>query len=393
MKIYRGIILACMSALMFVGCGDQPIDKSYGRSRGESVNGTNALVEMVRERGHLTKVALRLNDQVRDWADVIVRVSPGTETIRTKEADWYESWMNSRRGRRLVYVVNDYNAELDYWDALLETTLTVSERARAQEKRDNAPTYIRTNFGPSTTTKKAAKKPSFNPSTVDDDPPADPKVWFALEDGIGLHKAKSLGGDWAEGVDPAKASIPIGKNIKIHQDNSDHLLLSADNKPFVVEWGDSSSGGSVLLLANGSLVLNASLLNKSRRPLTEHVLDWIDRGGKKAKVAFIEGGSVTSEPAKTRSFFDLVQIYPFNWICGHLVAIAVLAALAYSPRLGRAVDPPPSHDSERLAAHPEALGLLMSTSVPPKQARQILAEYRLWRQTKAKPRYTKEFDR
>ncbi len=373
--------LRCRNALFFgivvatslMGCGDSSIETSYGRSRGVSVNGIGTFMELLRQRGHPTKPALRLTPELEVWADVLVRFTPDTGGLRNMEAAWYSRWLQGRPGRLLVYVLNDYSAEVDYWDELLKTTLTVTDHQRATTKRNLASSKPK--IRPFSTKAKAKPK---NPWDEVDDGPADPAVWFEAVEGNGPGTAKTLEAPWSEGVDASKAAIYLSRHFKIPDENPPEILLEADGKALAIAWS-LHQGGQVLVIANGSFLLNGTLLNKARRPLTERVLDWIDERGTNTKIASVEGFYVSEQEPPQRGLYDLAQTPPFDWILAHMLVLTLLGAFALAPRLGRARDPISTRDADRPAAHPEALGSLMKRSVPPEQAREILATYRLWR--------------
>jgi hypothetical protein len=46
-----------------LGCSEG-VDATYGRMRGESVNGTGALAELFRQEGHTVRAAVRLTDDL-----------------------------------------------------------------------------------------------------------------------------------------------------------------------------------------------------------------------------------------------------------------------------------------------------------------------------------------
>lgn len=62
-------------ALGVSGCGSD-LDATYGKSRGTSLNGTSVLARMLRDSGHEVRTAIRLNDELADWAEGIVRFAP-----------------------------------------------------------------------------------------------------------------------------------------------------------------------------------------------------------------------------------------------------------------------------------------------------------------------------
>ena len=72
-------------ALPAAGCGSGP-DLTYGVSRGASLNGTSVLVRLLKDRGHPVRAAIRLNEELADWAGGIVRFAPYPGPPDTNEA-------------------------------------------------------------------------------------------------------------------------------------------------------------------------------------------------------------------------------------------------------------------------------------------------------------------
>ena len=68
--------LVALFAAALAGCGETPVDSTYGRSRGPSINGTSALAVLFRQKGHEVRSAVRLREKLGEWADVLVRFAP-----------------------------------------------------------------------------------------------------------------------------------------------------------------------------------------------------------------------------------------------------------------------------------------------------------------------------
>ena len=76
----RRLLLICeserhRSLSVAPGCGWGPTT-TYGTSRGKSLNGTSVLPEMFENSGHEVRTAIRLNEELADWAGGIVRFAP-----------------------------------------------------------------------------------------------------------------------------------------------------------------------------------------------------------------------------------------------------------------------------------------------------------------------------
>jgi hypothetical protein len=346
------LVLTAALGLVLPGCS-LPIDSSYGRVRGVSINGTGVLAELFREQGHTVRTAVRLSDELKEWAEVIVRFAPYPGPPRQDEADWYSSWLDEASERRLIYVPRDYDAEAEYWSEVLK----LIPKDAPQSQRDRAEKL-----------KKEARRPDPLPprKTV---PVARPEEWFAVDTtnaATGPVVCKTLGGPWSVGVDPARAAIAREATLKV---DSETVLLEGDGKALAIEW-TRSNGSRVLVVANGSFLLNESLANPARHPLARRVVLW--PGADPRKVAFVETRFLLGATEQSSGF------EPSNWVLGQFLVLGLAACLAYAVRLGR-LRAEPSSGEDRPAAHPEALGALLARSGRADEARAMLEDYRRWR--------------
>ena len=357
----RGTVLPLLLliASMAIGCGPTGPDTTYGRSRGESINGTGAFAELLRRRGHEVRAARRANQTLADWADVIVRFSPHPGLPEKDEGDWFERWLEDRPGRKLVYVVRDFDAESEFWEAVL-----------AAEPADAKPEAV----------ERVKKKRDETKKWVGDLParpkePAGADVWFALEPKPkDPAPCRTLGGPWAVGVDARAAAV--SKHEAFRDEGDEEILLDGDGSPLAMAWS-FDNGSKALALANSSFLLNAALLNRARRPLALRVAEWI--GDPPLHVAFVEGASPVVEDGEAgENPFRLLGVPPFDVISPHLLGFLLLLALAHAARLGRPLPEPPS-GIERPSAHPEALGSLLAKTDRGDAARFLLETYRRWR--------------
>jgi hypothetical protein len=335
------------------GCS-APLDSTYGRVRGTSVNGTGVLAELFREQGHTVRSAVRLSDALKQWAEVIVRFAPYSGPPLEDEAAWYSSWLDEASERRLIYVPRDFDAEVEYWSEVLQHL----PKDAPQSQRDRAEKL-----------KKEARNPEPFPPLLKPRPVARPDEWFAVEKpktASGPVICKTLTGPWSKGVDPARASIPREETLKV---DSETALLEGDGKPLAIEW-TRPNGSRVLVVANGSFLLNEPLINPARHSLARWVVLW--QGDDPRKLAFVEGRFVLGGAESPR------WPYPSSWVLGQLFALGLAVCLARAAWLGR----PPAELStgeDRPATHPEALGSLLARSDRAGEARTLLDNYRRWR--------------
>jgi hypothetical protein len=355
------LVVASLAVGCASGCGSGP-DATYGRSRDESLNGTGVLAALFRARGHEVRTARRLTGELDAWADVIVRFAPRPGPPLLAEASWYNDWLGHDPGRSMVYIPRDYDARAEYWGGVLERLppgAPAAERSHAEKLRDEAQRW-----------------PGSLPAPAKE--VAGPEEWFAV-DVPKVNTAvvcKVLGGPWARGIDPAQATLPRHQTLKVL---SETVLLTGDSLPLAIEWTRQNES-RVLVVASGAFLLNAPLVNPARRLLAMRVVDWVDAPAR--KVAFVEGQSVVGAAAGPRSVFDLLRVQPFGWVAAQMLALGLAGCLARAPRLGRARGAPPS-DTERPAAHAEAIGALLARTRQSDPAKAALDTFRQWRRKPA----------
>ena len=112
-------ILLLVVGLASGGCTSPGVETEYGRSRGPSVNGTAVLADLFREQGHTVRATVRLNDNLAEATDTIVRFAPYPGPPGREEAAWYADWLEAKSDRRLIYVPCDFDAEHEYWSEVL----------------------------------------------------------------------------------------------------------------------------------------------------------------------------------------------------------------------------------------------------------------------------------
>jgi hypothetical protein len=339
------------------GCTQGP-DTTYGSSTGSSLNGTGTFAGLLRRQGHQVRSAYRLTDELAGWADVVVRFASLPGPPDREEADWYESWLESRTDRNLVYVVRDYDGEAEYWDMVIRQFTPATNpalRAEAEGRRDRASRWT-----------SRLLEPTRNPP--------DASFWFAVDKPLAAPgTCKTLTGVWGRDIDPAEVRLPLHQPLASGQN---HVLLAGDGHVLAIEW-HIKDGGNVLILASGSFLLNLPLANPARRPLAEQTARWI--GDRPRRIAFVNGSDPFGEPRGPASLIEWVTEDPTTcWVAVQLALFGLVACLARAPILGRPRPDPPA-DVDRPAAHAEAMGTLLERGRNSAAATELLAAYRRWR--------------
>jgi hypothetical protein len=358
---------ACVAlALVFVlgGCAPKNIDSTYGKRRGarggSSVNGTHVLAKMFERAGHRVTSWRRLSPKITA-NDVIVWAPNDFHPPSLDQRVFLEEWLSGESQRTLVYIGRDFDAARSYWQnvqsqAPPEQLVEVSRRlANVQARNDAARDLV---------------------------PKELPSDWFTWDGDHTTRKIESVEGPWSEGIDASQLDMEITSRLKIPSQEEieesldrdeaprksplefESLLLS-EGEPLVTRvthplWSDSQ----ILVVSNGSFLLNLPLVNHEHRKLAGRL---ISACGEPGRTVFLESGPgeltvYDEEPdANAPTGFEIFTIWPIGVIVLHMTVMGIAACFALLPIFGRArrIDEESTSD---FGKHVEAYGELLEAT-------------------------------
>ena len=358
--VFSVTLLALVAGLYLVWNLETEVETVYGRRReGKSVNGTGVLAGVFERAGH--KVISRSTlSPAMDRAQTIVWIPDDFAPPTQPQSEFLEKWLSARADRTLIYVGRDFDAGPKYWkqveprvaSALLHETRR--RWAQAQSAYDNE----RASFAD-----KAEAK------------------WFTTQRSVAQGKVKTLTGPWAAGLELEQTSIVVGHNL-VPKSLGDRYhveqLLSADQRPFVTrfkmpDWPSSQ----VILISNGSFLLNFALVNSEHRKLTGRLVGQCQPG----LCVFLETGlggpGIDSREARTPGItgFEVLTVWPISPIAIHLVTLGLLACFLMYPIFGNPRTLP-QEDGSDFGEHVQALGDLLYRVNDETHARRQINTYR-----------------
>ncbi len=331
----RSILLRahCASALKYPfallwliagGCmSDQYLDETYGRHdqvSGSAVNGTRVLGQMFEQAGHRVSRWNAMSPSLAE-ADVIVWVPDDYEVPNREAQQWLAKWLAEQPNRVLVYVGRDFDAVPLYWS----------------KARRLAPSALKAEF---------AKRQLFaegyeaarRPKALQD--PTWPDV-MELDDSAPPDKVKTLAGPWSAGIDASK--IEIERKTRLIPEFEYGALLTTENgEPlisdvaFISGWGNGVS--RIVLVENGSWLLNLPLVNHEHRKLAGKLVDSV--GLPSRRVVFLEssagGPPITEQDPSLQppTGLGLLGVWPIGVLLAQLAALGLVYAFAQWPILG-----------------------------------------------------------
>lgn len=341
---HRVLLLALALLCAAIGCTPSRITSTYGERRGSdggpSVNGTAVLAGMFEEAGHRVSSWPRLSPKLEE-CQTIVWFPDDFAPPTVEQRDFLEWWLFNDTGRTVVYVGRDFDAVPAYWKQVLPSAppgqkLEVMRReASARSSHDAARNRM---------------------------PDGELAEWFTVRCNEPYRKAESLAGPWSENVDASKTAIELAgrlelpgeADIQLWVDRTDNywegspvftpLLESGDEaiayQISFEEWSDSK----IIVINNGSYLLNLPLVNHEHRKLAGHLIEDCGAG----RVVFLESGwggpTVFDEEPGTNmpTGFEVFTVWPLGFIVMHLTVLGILCCIAIYPIFGRPKTAPES---------------------------------------------------
>ena len=365
----RYALAAALAILIVCGGCEEHVLSDYGiRSdfRGTSLNGTQVLGGMFNQAGHRVLSRTALTPSVNN-ADVIVWFPDDFETPSADVENWLTSWLTTgdpnEPPRVLIYVGRDFDAAPDYWQrmqAMPPKGLKAEYARRLAEAKADA----------------AANRPATLSRTETHD-------WFHLDGSVPSKKADKLIGPWAAGVDATKTEIERNARLVPVDMSYTTLLAEQDGEPIASEYSyvdyDESPSGRLIMIENGSWLLNARLVNHEHRKLAGRLVDTI--GPPRRTVVFLESGAGgppirESDPnIAPPTGFEMFRVWPIGAVLTQLAALGLVFAMMKWPIFGTPRRTRRASTSD-FRSHITALGRLLRYGRSRSYATELLRLYR-----------------
>ena len=351
---------------------NESLPSDYGRRRGSgygpSVSGTAGLADVFKKAGYRVQTFSRLSPRLNE-ADVIVWAPDDFEPPGKEQREFLEDWLYKGEGRVVVYIGRDYDAASAYW-AEVRPTAPPEDAGEVQRRLARA----KADFAAA-----RAKMPVKGYAR-----------WFTAKRDAPRRDIRSLQGPWAQGIDPKKCDIVLAGRLDVPAqadkpaadpplpEKFEPLLTSeGDSLAFRVEDPQTMDDGQVIVVANGSWLLNYPLVNHEHRKLAARL---VNECGSPGKVAFVEsyaGGPTVSDadPSDAASPLAFMDVWPLNAIIIHLTILGIIFCLARSPIFGRPRELPAQSPAD-FGRHVAALGELLARTKDQSYARARLEHYR-----------------
>jgi hypothetical protein len=303
-----------------------------------------------------------------DQVDVIVWAPNDFRPPSEKAYEFLENWLQADMERVLIYVGRDYDAAAEYWEEILSDA--TSDQALEIQRR-------------------LAEKQSNYDAARRAMPEEHRGPWFIVHQGGAARRARTLQGPWSDGIDASMANIRLRSTWELPRptneeeivDFSDTVLSTAlleSGGDLLVgqvhhgHWGDSQ----VIVVANGSFLLNLPLVNHEHRKLAGRLVK--ECGGAGRNVAFLQSGpgpvSVSDRDREMHHLLRAFTEWPINCILLHLTMLGIVYCFCNFPILGRPRELSPDPPSD-FGKHVDALGRLLERTADRTFASSRVAHY------------------
>lgn len=320
----------------------QSLDTEYGgagRFR-QSVNGISVFAEMLKENGARVRFYNTL-ENATDNANVLVWVPDRLDAPSEDEFELFEERYWQNEWEWIVYVGRDYNAAITYWEKIINQ---LPEEQKENGRKQAMHEKLRWKYMRGRTNR-----------LVDNE-----LYKYRVRDR--WQPASRLSGRLAAGVDDESTELVLTGQPTIRQDYLGfevEELLSVDGEPFVFKLTpNSGSGMEIIVVINGSMLLNLPLVNYENRKLAQNLIDYIapeDVAILTSGTYDVSEGNPNPEPP---NYWEWMSIGPFRWIIPHLILFGLVYCFCYFPIFGRSRKLPPSNVSS-FRKHIEAVGKLL----------------------------------
>jgi hypothetical protein len=355
-------VALCLAA---AGCGKTPdndLQTEYGQRSetrfASSVNGYGVLADMLAKAGHTISTGADLTPGLKDSADVIVYAPDNFAPPGSDIVDWFQKWLEQKDGRTLIYIGRDFDAAPIYWRKIRPQV-----SPKAQVEVDRRLTEARQEF--STRRREIPKDGECD--------------WFSIDSTATHRDVRKLGGPWSYGVDGTKIEIELNSRIETDEDAEILLAAPRDNADKLTAPNEVDDilafrrafrppnyrgiplfapTSQLIVVANGSFLVNLQLVNKEHRKLAVKLIDQV---GQAKRVVFME----VDEPTRIRSssgrnnqetagMTDVLGVWPLSVILIQWGIVMLLFCFSRWPIFGPPRDPPPAPASD-FARHVGAL--------------------------------------
>lgn len=360
------LLTAC--ACLLAGCRQPDLNTQYGKIAGsagsDSLNGVAVFADMFVERGFTVKRRQKISPKINRFGTIVW--FPDDYSCPSEEAILaLNEWLDGDIGRTLIYVGRDYDSRTDYLSDVMESAPVeqkeelmrqIAEGRLLQTRRGDNSTFF-----------------WFDENRTKCD-------WFEQQP-VRRQKASSLSGPLAADLTQQASDVELSTILTPAADQAEvwdsRSLLDADGQRLVVEMTNNYSDfdNPLIVVSNGSFLLNYALVNQGHRQLASNL---IDQCANYEGVLFLESGprgiEVSDSDTTNHNNWAWIAQPPLRYIVPHFLMWGILFCFVFFPIFGR-----PKRSKKRststFRSHVNAMGKLIARSDYPNRAINKIRDY------------------
>ncbi len=354
--------------VLMVGCQNQTSQMSteYGKINGLeggiSLNGTGVFSDMFVARGFKLKRSLRISPRIKNY-QTLVWFPDSRSCPKSDAVDAINNWLESGESRTLIYVGRGYTAQGDYLSEVM--------RNSPSEQKEEILRLISETELPENDLESAWWKDDL--STCD---------WFRREDQE-FEKTRDLSGTLV----PPGLDVEIEQSSMLVPSNSTSRrrswvstpLVTANGRDFAFKLNQApeknDSDSKLVVITNGSFLLNYSLVDRDDRIIAGKLIDLCDPTG---DVMFLESGPngirVSKTDTNNHNNWAWIAEPPLRYIIPHFLMWGILFCFVYFPIFGRPRKMK-IKSASTFRSHVNALGRMIGRSDQPNRAVNKILRY------------------
>lgn len=349
--------IALMSLVLLTGC-ETDLDTTYGTLHGPSVNGVRVFADLLRADGHRVGAASGLTPSL--WnpdIGVLVLFLDEYDRLDPDVREYLEEWLAEEPDRTVLLVLRDSASEIAYWEEVIAhagAEIVPDERSRMETKLRLAKASFESNA------QRSVQRELGDWYGLDAPPAKGDRVATRIE----------AAPEWTDEIGLVQGKLDLRFHRRLRLDWETDELIAAGPDVLLAEM--PMSDGRVLLVANGSFLLNYPLINHEHRKLAGALSRYL---GQQQRIVFVLSTAIVEETEDAEpGLWAFVQVPPINWIAGHLVVLSLLYCLYRLPIFGR---PKVLENREvfRFGRHIDALAAMLATTRDEQKARERIESY------------------
>ena len=336
--------------LLIAGCTPE-LNHEYGTTRGQSINGINSFVSLIKKTGHKVDVWSGVAAEMQFEYQTLILFHSQYDKIDTELTGHLQTMIDFGNIQRLIIVARDSDLSVDYWKEIEQfPSLKPEERNEAREElnRRRAQLVDGTSSEVNSITNKW-----YGLSKVDrSNEPLTRTVVIESED-----ESKSITARW-----------PLYRRLQ-PAEHADVLWSSGDDPLLTVE---KSGMVELFVLASATPLLNGGFADSGNRQLATDLVEMIPADDRVAIVRisrWIDAGE-----SESPGIWRFLKVHPNGWVFGQAIFALLLFCWWKLPIFGRPIRMI-SSEPVRFGRHVEALGFLLQRSRNREFARQRIHDW------------------